>query len=52
MTNLTNNAANIANDESLIGSFIASLPTAADVIEATTALATAILLTVSLNLML
>lgn len=49
MTDLTNH--NEAN-ESLLSSFLASLPTAADVIEATTALAVGALLTLSLHMML
>lgn len=50
MTNLTNTANNA--DESLIASVLASMPTAADLLEAVAALATAALLTFSLNLML
>lgn len=50
MTNLTNTANNA--DESLIASVLASMPTAADLLEAIAALATAALLTFSLNLML
>lgn len=50
MTDLTNN--NSSSEDSLIRSFIASLPTAADLIEATTALAIGALLTISLYLML
>ncbi|MBP7336617.1 hypothetical protein [Niveispirillum sp.] len=49
MTDLTNH--NEAN-EGLLSSFLASLPTAADVIEATTALAVGALLTLSLHMML
>ncbi len=50
MTNLTNTA-NTA-DDSLVASVLASMPTAADLLEAVAALATAALLTFSLNLML
>lgn len=49
MTDLTNNN---ATDEGLLNSFIASLPTAADLIEAATALAIGALLTISLHMML
>ena len=49
MTDLTNN--NTA-EESMLSSLLASLPTAADMIEAVTAIAVGVLLTFSLNLML
>ncbi|MFV3128801.1 hypothetical protein [Niveispirillum sp. KHB5.9] len=49
MSDLTNNN---SSEDSLIGSFLASLPTVADMIEATTALAVGALLTISLHLML
>lgn len=49
MTDLTNH--NEA-DEGLLSSFIASLPTTADVIETVTALAIGALLTISLHMML
>ncbi len=41
-----------AADDSILDSFFASLPTIADLIEATTALAIAALLALSLNIML
>lgn len=50
MTNLTSH--NAADDDSLIGSFLASLPTAADMLEATAVLSIGGLLTACLNLML
>ncbi|MFY8096020.1 MAG: hypothetical protein ACOVN0_21295 [Niveispirillum sp.] len=49
MTDLTNN--NTTN-EGLLSSFFASLPTVADLIEATTVLAVGALLTLSLHMML
>ncbi|MFV3128804.1 hypothetical protein [Niveispirillum sp. KHB5.9] len=50
MTNLTNHIA--ADDDNLIGSFLASLPTIADMLEATAVLSVGALLTACLNLML
>lgn len=49
MTDLTNNKEANAG---MLSSFLASLPTAADLIEATTALAVGALLTLSLHMML
>ncbi|WP_165772186.1 hypothetical protein [Niveispirillum lacus] len=49
MTDLTNNS---QADESLLSSFLASLPTAADLIEAGAALAVGALMTISLHVML
>lgn len=50
MTNLTNQIE--VADDSILGSFFASLPTTADLIEAATALAIGALLTLSLTMML
>lgn len=52
MTNLNETIAHKPADDNLISGFLACLPTAGDVIEAAAALATAVMLTVSLNLML
>lgn len=50
MTDLTNKIE--AADENMLSSFLASLPTAAEMIEATTALAIGALLTLALHTML
>lgn len=50
MTSLTNQIE--AADDSIVDSFFASLPTAADIIEAATALAIGALLALSLTVML
>ena len=50
MTNLTNQIE--VADDSILGSVLASMPTAADLIQAVTALAIGALLTLSLTMML